>query len=357
VGKKWLVTFSEPKTKSLTITNKRQTNNSDVYINGKVVEQVASHTYLGLHFSNNLRWQKHIHELSLKGRKRLNLMQPFKFKLNRKSLEIMYKTFVLSTMTYACVVWGGAFDCDIQLLERVHLDGLRIICGATARSNTSNIFVETQSLTIGTIIENAKLCMLYKISKGMAPNDLCDLLPPANSQDTKYNLRNNNNLTIPYCRLETFKRSFFPSAIRLWNALKNETRLASSISAFKQMLHVKRDNFDSQILYFYGERWPSVHHSRLRIGCSKLNYDLCCKLHVIDNPACRCGAQNENASHFFLHCPLLNDLRLNLKDIVEKHSTFNIKMLLFGDKGLSMEINQSVFKAVHEFIVLSERFT
>ena len=191
----------------------------------------------------------------------------------------------------------------------------------------------------------------------MAPNDLCDLLPPANSQDTKYNLRNNNNITIPYCRLETFKRSFFPSAIRLWNALKNETRLASSISAFKQMLHVKKDNFDSQILYFYGERWPSVHHSRLRIGCSKLNYDLCCKLHVIDNPACRCGAQNENASHFFLHCPLLNDLRLNLKDIVEKHSTFNIKMLLFGDKGLSMEINQSVFKAVHEFIVLSERFT
>ena len=58
-------------------------------------------------------------------------------------------------MTYASVVWGGAFDCDIQFLERVHLDGLRLIRGATARSNTSIIFVETQSLTIGTIIENA----------------------------------------------------------------------------------------------------------------------------------------------------------------------------------------------------------
>ena len=74
----------------------------------------------------------------------------------------------------------------------------------------------------------------------MAPNDLCDLLPPAKSQDTKYNLRNNDNITIPYCRFKTFKRSFFPSAIRLWNALKNETRLASSISAFKLGVWIER---------------------------------------------------------------------------------------------------------------------
>ena len=121
-------------------------------------------------------------------------------------------------------------------------------------------------------------------------------------------------------------------------------------------MHVKKENFDSQILCLYGERWPSVHHARLRIGCSKLNYDLCCKLHVTDSPTCRCGAQKEDASHFVLHCPLLNDLRFNMKDFVEEHSTFNVKTLLFGDKELSMELNQCVFKAVHEFIVLSERF-
>ena len=56
------------------------------------------------------------------------------------------------------------------------------------------------------------------------------------------------------------------------------------------------------ILYYYGERWPSVHHSRLREVRSKLNNDLCYKLHVPDDPFCSCRFPREDAHHFFFVC-------------------------------------------------------
>ena len=66
---------------------------------------------------------------------------------------------------------------------------------------------------------------------------------------------------------------------------------------FKKAL--KKDCKEVCIVYFYSNLWPPVHHSRMRLGCSKLNADLFCNLHVVDSPACSCGYETENAEHFF----------------------------------------------------------
>ena len=51
----------------------------------------------------------------------------------------MYFSFVLSAMEYANVVWSGTYDSDIVKLENVHVKGMRLITGVTARSNISNL--------------------------------------------------------------------------------------------------------------------------------------------------------------------------------------------------------------------------
>jgi len=91
--------------------------NPPVIFNTQVIEEVTSHTYLGLKFSNNLRWNNHIHDISLRARQRLNLMIPLKYKLNRQALETMYHAFVLPSMEYGIVVWGGTYDSDMAKLE------------------------------------------------------------------------------------------------------------------------------------------------------------------------------------------------------------------------------------------------
>ena len=210
-SKKWLVSFSAAKTKSLTISNKPDAGlNPPLSLEGVRIDQVSSHKYLGVYLSSNLKWKDHIEEVALKARKRLSLMIPLKMKLDRKSLETMYNSFVLSTMQYAITVWGGSPDCYISKLERIHLDGLRLISGATARSSSSQVLVECNGQTIFEQINHASLIMMYKIMHRKVPEYLSNIHVELQDEPMhNYNLRNKGNLRIPLCRLNTFQKSFF----------------------------------------------------------------------------------------------------------------------------------------------------
>ena len=160
---------------------------------------------------------------------------------------------------------------------------------------------------------------------------------------------------MPFSKRESFRRSFFPTAIRLWNNLKPSIRNAPSLHSLKKLLY--KDLPEKPTIYYYGERWASVHHARIRMQCSKLNNDLYCKLYVRDSPTCRCGAPKETACHFFMHCPLYHNIRTELFTTITKHTACNMEILLHGDASLSEDANKSIFNAVHRFIHDSDRFT
>ena len=181
-----------------------------------------------------------------------------------------------------------------------------------------------------------------------------DLLPPENREYTTYNLRHGNNIVLPFTRLESFKRSYIPFSIKLWNALSIEVRHAPSLRDFKN--HLTKDKKEPTLLYYYGSRWASIHHARLRLGCSKLKYDLCFNLHVVDSPSCACGAPWEDANHFFCDCPLYDDIRPDLINAVLPVANFNIHNLLYGNKDLQYVENTGIFDAVHLFLTKSMRF-
>ena len=90
--------------------------------------------------------------------------------------------------------------------------------------------------------------------------------------------------------------------------------------------------------------------------CSSLRAYLV-ELHVLHDPACICGFENEDNDHFFLHCPLYHEGRLKLMNHVNRFSTFELDILLFGDNNLDVETNCKIFQAVHEYITDSKRFT
>jgi hypothetical protein len=257
-------------------------------------------------------------------------------------------------MEYANVLWGGSYESDISKLEKIHIDGMRLVTGATANSNIARLYAETSWQTVRQRSEDASVIMIYKIQNDLAPDYLKDILPKANHTYVRYNLRQNQNIKIPFTRLEIFKRSFIPTAISLWNKLDIAVRLSPDVKSFKKS--IKERHPEPIILHFYGQRWPAIHHTRLRLGCSKLNFHLCFGLFVIDDPSCRCGFHSETPVHFFFDCLLYNDLLVILQNIVEPIAPFNISTLLFGDSNLDEVQNHRVFDAVHSFIIDSQRF-
>ena len=97
--------------------------------------------------------------------------------------------------------------------------------------------------------------------------------------------------------------------------------------------------------------------SRLRIGCSKLNHDVCFHLHIPNvNPECSCGEGHEDAEHFFMKCTHYDVNRDILKRSMERYCTFTLEVILYGAADLPIETNYLLFDAVHDYILESHRF-
>ena len=339
---KWLVKFSSQKTKSLIISNKIDRRlNPPITFDNETVAEVNHHTYLGLKFSFNLKWNEHINDIYLKAKSRLNMMVPLKYRADRKTLEIMYKTFVRPLMEYGIVVWGGTYDSSLTKLEELNITALRLITGATANSNIRNLFSE---LPIESIVDRRDVAVLtkfFKIKNNLAPNYLTQLIPLERSEIVNYNLRNSDTIVPPFARLESLKRSFVLCAIKLWNRLLPATRTADSLHSFKQLIS-KKDK--SNPLYYYGKRWSNIHHARLRMGCSGLNQHLYTNLHVIQSPQCSSNEGVESPYHYFIQCKHYVNERDNLVREVTKISNFNIDTLLFGDPILPYKDNVLIFE-------------
>ena len=83
---------------------------------------------------------------------------------------------------------------------------------------------------------------MYKIANNLAPSYLSDIVPTTVEESTPYNLRSGNNIRLPQCKTESYKRSFFPRMIKAWNSLDTEIKDKSNLLAFKLALKPPKDN-------------------------------------------------------------------------------------------------------------------
>jgi hypothetical protein len=70
------------------------------------VTRVPHHKHLGLTISHDLTWNEHIEQIVDKANRRLGILRSLKFKLDRLSLEKIYKSFIRPTIEYGDVIFG-----------------------------------------------------------------------------------------------------------------------------------------------------------------------------------------------------------------------------------------------------------
>ena len=92
--------------------------------------------------------------------------------------------------------------------------------------------------------------------------------------NTPYNLRNDTNFVTLPRRTEIYSRSVIPSSIDLWNELDADIRDSTTLSSFKNKLKKMFNPPNVPKFYLNGERFSTVHHTRIRNKCSNLNNDL-----------------------------------------------------------------------------------
>ena len=348
----WLVTFNPSKTNALLLSRKLDTLHPPLFMQHVQIQEVNSHKHLGIYLSDDCSWHQHINYIKDKAWSRINIMRKLKFKLDRKSLETIYLTFIRPLLEYGNNIWDNCTEAEKQELDKIQNEAARIATGATKLVSIKNLNKEICWESLQKRRDDHKLTLFFKMYNHLTPRYLSSLIPPQVNEISRYNLRNSDHIQTIRANSKQYYNSFLPSTLRNWNNLPSETKRANTLNSFKFLL--KKDKKRVPKYFYHGNRKAQILHTRLRTGCSSLNLDLFLR-NITDTPLCNCGSI-ENAQHYFFHCRFYHQQRAILLNEIRFYRVPTLDLLLYGDLSLSYEINVNIFHHVHKYIIATQRF-
>ncbi len=186
------------------------------------------------------------------------------------------------------------------------------------------------------------------MNNGLTPPYLSNLIP--DQPHHRYRLRNDADIPLINTRTTLYQASFLPSTIREWNLLPLNVRASPTLHSFKSQLNAKLRKPPSY--YSTGDRQGQILLTRIRLGCSSLNFDLFRKS-IVPSSSCACG-EIETANHYILSCPLYNAIRQRYLSSLPCPPILN--NLVYGCENLDDKENSLIFRKVQQFIIASKRF-
>ena len=157
--------------------------------------------------------------------------------------EKLYKSYVRPGLEYASSVWDPFTGENIGRIERVQRRAARCVTSVFGRDQSVSALLE--ELKWQPLQERRARAKLILAHKGI--NHVTDI--PFNYPTVSCGTRGHvkNNFYIPFSRLDTYKYSFYPSTLRLWNNIPPEIRNLPTADAFASGLD--RYSATQSILY------------------------------------------------------------------------------------------------------------
>ena len=125
-SKRWLMSFNPDKTEIMLFKNVENSTNFYFYFDGKLIPLTSDHKHLGITFSEEAKWNKHVENLIKSVSKHICVLRKLKYKLNRKNLEKLYLIYIRPIFEYACEVWDNCGVSNSCKLVRLQLEAVEL---------------------------------------------------------------------------------------------------------------------------------------------------------------------------------------------------------------------------------------
>jgi hypothetical protein len=344
------------------IFSKALLNNSPpILMDGTTIDRVSTHKHLGVILTGSLDWDPHLKKITKNVNCKLSIIWKIK-QLSRRTLDVMYKLHVRSTIDYCIQVFGPCLsNQQILRLDSLQYRAARIVTGALKCTSKARLYKDLGWETTENRINLLSLCHLHKIILGMTRPLIKECLPELKeisqartSTFKKYQTRDTE-----------FNRSFFPKMVEKWDNLEKRIKCMSDISEFKINLKDKFKPLRIKHLSL-GSKFGNTIHTQVRCGRSQLNqhlFEVGNKL----SPRCLCHAPKESTEHYLLDCFLFanerQELFSNLKGILEKDPSKytraeKLEILLYGENPANKDkypANKIVFRYVQRYLLSTKR--
>ena len=253
----WGMTFSANKCFLLSTKEK----SSHFYtIDDHILKQVQDKPYLGITFSEDLKWNTHINNISKKANSTLGFLRRNLRHCPLPCRKNAYLALVRSKLEYGSVVWDPYLKNDIDRLERVQRSVARYITGDYKSLQDRCVTNMLSDLNLPSLEERRRqqrLTFVCKAVKGHMP--AINIEHFLRAQRPKRTIRakqfedfvkkniveksvcNNTQCFKPItAKSDQFRSSFFVRTVYDWNILSESTVNCNSVETFRILIS-KRD--------------------------------------------------------------------------------------------------------------------
>ena len=228
--KDWLVSFNPDKCEVIRITNKKKIIDAKYTIHGQVLHETNRAKYLGVTIDNTLSWNSHIDIMIKKANNTTAFLRRNLSSCPADVKSTCYKTLVRPQLEYAATVWDPWTQTDISKIEAVQRRAARFTLGDYRRtSSVSSMLHQLKWDDLITRRQQSKVTMLYRVIHQLVAISSASYLQPTGVRTGGNEMR----FLVPLTSVNSYKNSFFPSTIRLWNSLPSDITRMQSLEAFK----------------------------------------------------------------------------------------------------------------------------
>ena len=205
-----------------------------IKINNIEIAQKSSTKFLGITINQNLNWKEHTDQIANKLAKNLNIIRHVLKFINKKAILNLYYTLIHPYLTYCNIIWGNNYKCTIDRLQKIQNKVIRLTRSYGQYYNTTTLYTKLNILNISNIYKYQTAIFMYKYFKYLLPPIFYEeeFFKPISNLHS-HNIRNYDNLTVPfaYTNIRLFTIKF--SGPRTWNGLPASLKIIPNLNEFK----------------------------------------------------------------------------------------------------------------------------
>jgi hypothetical protein len=216
--------------------------------NINVKSPVPAVKFLGIFIDPALNFKYHIEKMTRKLATALFFMRNAKNFLNMEALRSLYYSIFHSVIVYGIHVWSSTANSNLHGIILKQKAAVRTICGSRYNDHTEPLFKLQKILPIEYLLDFFALQFMQHYQQGFLPSIFDDTWPPASlrrDEDFHMNLRNNDDLAVPFARLNLTERQPLTHFPKVWLNFQNENiKFIRNKLEFKKKL---KEHFLSQL--------------------------------------------------------------------------------------------------------------
>lgn len=174
---------------------------------------------LGVLFDENLTFKYHVDSLKSKISYSLFLLNSAKNTLSSNSLKLIYYALIHSHLVYCLPIFSIANKKTLDSLFTLQKRAIRIICKARYNDHTQPLFFKLKILPLDLLKYQQIYHFMHAYEHNYLPISFNNFFSRNSEMNKILNLRNDNDIHIPFVRLSFLDKFPFVAFANIWNEL------------------------------------------------------------------------------------------------------------------------------------------